>query len=94
MTQKLPLFLLSIKDQAIKAKNQIDYRNYKNFNEDSFLEDLRKSNFSVSTRDPNKSYSHLSKTFYGIVAKHAHLKKKTLSYNHAPFINKMFKKQI
>ena len=50
--------------------------------------DLKKSDLSISTDNPNKSYPNLSETIYGIVENHAALKKKTLRGHHVPFINK------
>ena len=47
----------------------------------------------ISLPVPNKRYSHLSEPFYGIVEKHASLKKKALMGNYAPFIKKCLKRK-
>ena len=70
----------------------IHYRNCKNLSVANYL-DLKKSDLSISTDNPNKSYPHLSETIYGIVEKHAALKKKTLRGDDVPFINKIIRKE-
>ena len=72
----------------------IKYRNYKNFEERAFLEDLEKTDFLTSGDDPNKKYDTLTNVFKKVVEKHAPLKKKVLRGNHAPFITKNLRKEI
>ena len=72
----------------------IYYRNYKNFNEELFLKDLENSNLSANSNNPHENYTNLSQTFSKVVQKHAPLKKKFLRGNHAPFINREFRKEI
>ena len=72
----------------------IYYRNYKNFNEELFLKDLENLNLSANSDNPHENYTNLSKTFSEVVQKHEPLKKKILRGNHAPFINREFRKEI
>ena len=72
----------------------IYYRNYKNFNEELFLKDLENSNLSANSDNPHENYTNLSQTFSKVVQKHTPLKKKIIRRNHAPFINREFRKEI
>ena len=66
----------------------IFYRNCKKINESSFLSELQAAKFEISPSDPNQNYDCLTRTFLGLVDKHAALKK------NAPFINRKFQKEI
>ena len=70
------------------------YRNYKNFDEEKFVKDVKAANFSFSNNNPNENYSVLSGTFSKLVDRHAPLKKKIQRRNHAPFIRKEMRKAI
>ena len=70
------------------------FRNYKKFDESNFLSDLKNTNFSFTSADPNGNYLFLTNSFSKIVEKHAPLKKKTLRGNHAPFVSKELRKAI
>ena len=72
----------------------IYYRNYKNFDESKFIEDLIYTDFSLQSDDPNNNYSFLTREFSKIVEKHAPLRKKFIRGNHAPFMNKELRKAI
>ena len=72
----------------------IYYRNYKNFNKELFLKDLENSNLSANSDNLHKNYTNLSQTFSKIVQEYASLKIKILRGNHAPFINREFRKEI
>ena len=72
----------------------IHYRNFKRFDEQKFIDDIKKADFSFETDDPNENYSALTNTFSLIVEKHAPLKKKIVRGNHAPFITKDLRKAI
>ena len=72
----------------------IYYRNYKNFNEEFFLKDLRNSNLSANSDNPYENYTNISQIFSKIFQNHAPLKKKILRGNHASFINREFRKEI
>ena len=73
---------------------KILYRNFKNFNEQSFLTDVENTNFNCDGEDPNRNYDNLVDTFIEIVDKHAPLKTKFLRGNEAPFMNKELRKAI
>ena len=72
----------------------IFFRNYKKFDETKFLSDLRNTNFSFTSADPNENYLFLTNSFSKIVEKHVPLKKKTLRANHVPFVSKELRKAI
>ena len=72
----------------------IYYRNYKKFNEQKVLEDVKNTNFCFNSDDPNENYELITDLFSKIVNKHAPLKKKFLRGNQAPFINKELRKAI
>ena len=72
----------------------IYYRNYKNFDESKFIEDLIYTDFSLQSDDPNVNYSFLTREFSKIVEKHALLRKKFNRGNHASFMNKELRKAI
>ena len=72
----------------------IYYRSYKKFNESDFLCSLKKANFDFFKNDPNQSYNLLTDKFFGIVNKHAPLKKKFVRGNNAFFMNREFQKEI
>ena len=72
----------------------IYYRNYKNFNESKFIEDLIYTDFWLHSDDPNENYSFLTREFSKIVEKHAPLRKKFIRRNHASFVNKELRKAI
>ena len=72
----------------------IHYRNFKRFDEQKFIDDVKNADFSFETNDPNENYSALTNTFSLIVEKHAPLKKKIVRGNHAPFITKDLRKAI
>ncbi|XP_057297642.1 uncharacterized protein LOC130628675 [Hydractinia symbiolongicarpus] len=73
---------------------KIFYRNYKNFDEKTFLADVKAANFCCDTADPDLNYENLQVIFRNIVDKHAPLKQKTLRGNDAPFMNKELRKAI
>ena len=70
------------------------FRNYKKFDETKFLSDLKNTNFSFTSADPNEDYLFLTNSFSKIVEKQFPLKKKTLRGNHAPFVSKELRKAI
>ena len=74
--------------------NTVYYRNFKNFNENSFLNDLRETNFDLSTNDPNENYCFITDIFIKIAKRHAPLKKRFFRGNQAPFMNKELRKAI
>ena len=70
------------------------YRNYKKFDEKSFLHDLQNKNISLSSNDPNVNYKSVTENFMEAIDKHAPLKKKFVRGNQAPFMNRVFQKGI
>ena len=73
---------------------KIYYRNFKNFNEKNFLEEVKNTDFRLNSDDPNENYELITNVFSNIVEKHAPLKKKFLRGNQAPFMTKEFRKAI
>ena len=59
-----------------RSTKAIYCRNYKNFDESKFIEDLIYTDFSLQSDDPNENYSFLTREFSKIVKKHAPLRKK------------------
>ena len=90
---KLISTFLQLHFSRLKPK-AIYYRNYKKFNEQKFLEDVKTTNFCFNSDDPNENYELITDLFSKIVNKHALLKKKFLRGNQAPFINKELRKAI
>ena len=72
----------------------IFYRNYKNFDKEKFVKDVKAADFSFSNNDPNENYSVLSDTFSKVVDRYTPLKEKIQRGNHTPFISKEMKKAI
>ena len=72
----------------------IYYRNYKKFNEQVFLEDVKNTNVCFNSDDPHGNNELTTDLFSKIVNKHAPLKKKLLRGKQAPFINKQFRKTV
>ena len=70
----------------------VTYRDFKNFNEKAFLEDVKLKNLSRKSDDPNENYEFLSYQFQPVVNKHAPLKSKIVRGNNAPFVNKTLRK--
>ena len=58
------------------------YRDYKNFNQEIFSQELRSSLSSETVHD----YTSFEENFLGVLNKHATLKKKVLSGNHVPYL--------
>ena len=72
----------------------IFYRNYKNFDEEKLVNDVKAADFSFSNNDPNENCSVLPDNFSKLVDRHAPLKKKIQRGNHAPFVSKEMRKAI
>ena len=70
----------------------IYYRNYKKFNEQKFLEDVKNTNFCFNSDDPDDKHELITNLFSKIINKHAPLKKKFLRDNQAASINKELRK--
>ena len=70
------------------APKKIIYRNYKNFNSKSFKSDLKKQ------LKYTKPYESFENVFLNILQRHAPLKTKVVSANHAPYMNRILRKAI
>ena len=68
----------------------IHHRNYKNFDESLFLNDLEKATFLTNSNCPNKNYQHLTENFLSVVEKHTPRNKKIVTGNQAQFVNRKF----
>ena len=75
----------------LKPKS-VYYRNYKNFINSNFLKDFLKYTLFLDSDEPNENYNFLTTKFQEAVNRPAPMKKKTLRGNHAPFIDKEFRK--
>ena len=65
----------------LKPKTVV-FLNYKKFDETKSLSELKNTNFSFTSADPNENYLFLTNSFYKIVGKHVLLKNKTFRGNH------------
>ena len=75
---------------------KIQYRSYKDFQEDAFLSDLQAAPFDHVLDLPNSemAYNKFKSLFDKVVEKHVPLKKKVLRGNQAPFMTKELSKEI
>ena len=83
---------LKARFQKIPPKKLV-YRDKKNFNEESYLNDLKQLDFDSICSSDN-AYSSLSNKVSEIINKHAPLKTKILRGNNAPFMTKKLRKAI
>ena len=75
---------------------KIQYRLYKNFDEDKFIQDLQKLPFTNCKQIENKdaAYDLFKSMLKSIVDQHVPLKTKLTHGTHAPFMNKKLSKAI
>ena len=66
------------------------YRNFKNFEEESFDQELKNNLISSST----ESYEFFVKVFLDTLNKHAPLRKKSFRANHALYVTKTLRKVV
>ena len=78
---------------SLKPK-KVKYRSYKNFNEDSFLADVRSLDFGSRFDDANQLYDNLTQRFRKVIDKHTPLKTRIKRGNSAPFMNRELNKAI
>ena len=91
----VPFISTYFKSHYSKLKPKvIHYRNYKNFDESLFLNDLEKATFLTNSNCPNKNYQHLTENFLSVVEKHTPRNKKIVTGNQAQFVNRKFRKAI
>ena len=67
-------------------------RNYKNFDEFKFLNDLDKAIITFDNRNPNQNYNVLSNRFLKVVNVHFPLKAEIVRDNDSPFVEKQLRK--
>ena len=67
-------------------------RNYKNFDEFKFLNDLNKAIITFDNRNPNQNYNVLSNRFLKVVNVHFPLKAEIVRDNDSPFVEKQLRK--
>ena len=72
----------------------LSYRNYNNFDESKFLNDLNKTIITFDNENPNQNYNVLSNRFLEVVNVHAPLKTKIVGGNEGPFVDKQLRKAI
>ena len=59
-----------------------------------FLKDLQNSNLSANSDNLHENYTNLLQTFFKVVQNRPALKKKILRGNHAPVMNREFRKKL
>ena len=79
---------------TLLPQKNVMYRDFKNFNEKAFLEDVKLKNLSRKSDDSNKNYEFLLYQFQSVVNKHAPLKTKIVRGNNSPCVNKNLRKEI
>ena len=87
------MYFSSINFSRLNPKT-IYYRNYKKFNEQNFLEDVKNTNLCLNSDDLSDNHKLITDLFSKTVIKHAPLKKSFLSGNQEFFINKELRKAI
>ena len=89
---------VSVKREKIKFNNITMYkRNYSNFSEESFRDDVSLQNFDNNFDDVNDKFNDFYLRLEGCVERHAPLKKlspKEIKLEHKPWINKEINKMI
>ena len=86
---KLVLFIFKTTFSK-KGPKELMYRDFKNFDQEIFTQELRTSLSSETVHD----YTSFEDNFLGVFNKNAPLKKKVLRENHAPFVTKVIRKAI
>ena len=86
---KLVVTVLKCTLKTGKPKN-VSYRNYKNFNNENFKQELKTKLNSIT----ENSYSSFDQAFLQVMNKHAPLKVKKIRANHAPYMTKALRKAI
>ena len=66
------------------------YRDYKNFDQDIFPQEIHTSLSSETLHD----YTSSKENFLGVLNKHAPSKKKVLRANHAPYVTKALRTAV
>ena len=71
----------------------LSYKNYKNFDESKFLNDLNETIITFDNQNPSQNYV-LSSRFLEVINVHAPLKEKIVRGNDAPVVDKQLRKAI
>ena len=87
---KLVLRVLKTFDKNKNKPREILYRDYKNFNSESFNKDL-KNILSITLINTCKQFEH---TFLSVLNIHAPLKKKLFRANHSQYVTRALRKAI
>ena len=86
---KLVLFVFKTTFSKTGPKEMM-YRDYKNFDQDIFSQDVRTSSSSETVHE----HTSFERNFLRVLNKHVPLKRKVLRANHAPYVTKAFRKAI
>ena len=70
------------------------YRSYKKFDEETFLNGLKRTNIRIDEKDPNQNYQSLTKTFLNFVNKSSPLKKRIVRGSQTPLMAKEFQQKF
>ena len=81
------------RNRGLRSK-AIFYRIYRILNEPAFLSELHTPKLEFCPIDPRKNCDCLTKTFLGLVDKHACLRNKFVRENRTHFMNREFRKEI
>ena len=87
----------SLKEQVnTVSKKKIQFRSYKNFDENAFNTELDKVPFQVAFtfKDVDDTYWAYNKLFYEILDEHAPIKQKYLKKSSPPYMNSKYRKII
>ena len=88
------LICTCLKSKMVRMKSKtVQYRVYKNFNEDNFLKDVKSLVFS-EFHDPNMAYDEIKNKFKMCVDTHAPLKSRIIRGNNQRFMNKSLSNSI
>ena len=74
--------------------NVIQYRDYKKFDNNSFMKDIQDKFLELTHEHHSLSFEIFKSTTYQIFDNHVPLKKRYVRANQAPFINKNISKEI
>ena len=74
--------------------NIIRYRNYRNFNNECFINDVQSSIMKEYSQNETLEYELFERKVDYVLEKHAPIKKRYVRANQAPFIDKTINKHI
>ena len=88
---------VSVNKEAHITNEQTSYRSYKNWNEQSFLDDLSIQNWSTNQENGNDSYNDFIWSLKGYIDRHAPLKKlnkREIKLKNKPWVTTLILKKI